>query len=286
MRTACLAGWRIALRRWPVMLALFGSNLVAGLIFAGIAAAWLSSALDASLATRTLLTDLDMNVFVDLLANHGDTLQLLLVGGGFLAVVLALVGVGLNALAVVAVNEDGSLRDCVRRSVDVYSRYVLLAALTAVVYVVGILGVSWLGRALTHWTADSSSEMLIYWLLGAAAAGAALGGLFCTTVHDHARIHCVATGSGALRSYWWALAYVAGREWRAFPLTLVLGSLGLTGWAGYQSVGMLIHTHDTFGLTLSLVWGELFLLGRMLLRVWTFAAESELQMLSERGAGS
>jgi len=41
------------------------------------------------------------------------------------------------------------------------------------------------------------------------------------------------------------------------------------------------QSSSTFGLLLSLLWGQALLLSRMLIRVWTFAAVDELQHLRE-----
>ena len=64
MGQAYALGLRAALRRWPVVVVLFLANLAAGVGFTAATWWWLSWSLDASLATRTLLADLDLNVFV------------------------------------------------------------------------------------------------------------------------------------------------------------------------------------------------------------------------------
>jgi hypothetical protein len=229
-----------------------------------------------------LLTDLDVNVFIDLLAHHGDSLFTLLTTILLLTLTLGLVGIGLTAMVVAAVAEDGGLRAWTRRAVDLYPTYVALAVPATVFDVGSVLGAYSLGRAAVRWTAESTSEMPFYAIVaGATLLGAGLL-LFFTTVHDHARIHCMATGSGAVHAYGWGLRYVAWRERRALPLAVLLLGAGCGLWAVYQSVGMLIRTNAGLGLGVSLVWGELLLLVRMLLRVWLFAAESELQNLTDR----
>ena len=148
--------------------------------------------------------------------------------------------------------------------------------------VASVLGMYVLGRTLVRSVAESPTEMLPYSIVGGTTLATVALLLFFTTVHDHARIHCVATGSGATQAYGWALRYVTRRERRALPLAVLLLGAGFGVWLVYQTVGMFVHTSFSLGLAASLLWGELLLLGRMLLRVWVFAAETELQNLTDR----
>ncbi len=280
MGQAYVWGFTGAVRRWPVVVVLFLANLAAGLCFTAAAWSWLSVSLDKSLATRTLLTELDWNVFVDLFAHHGSSLWMLAGTGILLAAFAVVLGVWLNAVAVVAVGEDGALSDCLRRALSLYPTYLGLGVLANVVNAASVAAGFLIGRGLARWTTESASEMTFYW---AVAAGALVGGcalLFFSTVHDHARVHCTARGAGALRAYTWALRFVGRRQWRALPLALCLLSTGCLIWVVYQTTGMLITADSAGGVALSLVWGELLVLFRMLLRVWYFAATTELQSLS------
>ena len=282
MGAAYVDGFRSALRRWPVVLLAFLASLSTGAVFMAASWSWLSLALDNSLATRTLLTDLDMNVFVDLFLHHGDSWRMLLGAGAMLAAVVAAVTVWLNAITVIACGEDASLGACVRRGVDVYAPFLRLALVALCVDLATLATVYAAAHWLVRWTAESSAEMTFYWISGGAGALGAVVLLFLTTVHDHARIRCVATGSGATRSYLWALAYVARRERRALPLALCLFTSGSAVWIVYQTVGMLMPAHSATGVVVSLLWGQAFMLWRALQRVWSFAAGTELQGLSER----
>jgi len=268
-----------ALRRWPVVLVLFAVNVLTGLCFSAAAWTWLSEALDNSLASRTLLTDLDWNVFVDLLAHHGESLRMLLAGGLLLLIPIMLLGVWLNAAAVVAVSEDGSLGDCLRRGLSMYPAFFGLSLLSNALIGAAVVASGLLGRALTRWVAESASELTFYIAIGAGVSVGALLLVFLVTVHDHARVRSTARGGGMVRPYLWALRFVARREWRALPLALLLLTANLTIWVVYQTVGMLIATNSGHGIVISLCWGQAFLLARMLLRVWSFAAATELQSL-------
>ena len=274
-------GFLAVVRRWPVVIVLFVANLAAGLCFTAAAWSWLSAALDNSLASRTLLTDLDWNVFVDLLVHHGESLRMLLVGGLVLALPAVLFGIWLNAVAVVAVGEDGTLGECLRRGLALYPRFFQLSLVSNTLCAVGVGACLLLARFLARWTAESAFELSVYLAVGAAAL---LGGLllvFLVTVHDHARVRATASGVGALRAYVWALRFVGSREWRAFPLALLLLGAGFVVWVVYQTVGMLVPANSSHGVVLSLVWGEALLCTRMWLRVWCFASVTELQSLRQ-----
>ena len=272
-------GLLAALRRWPVVVVLFVANLAAGLCFTAAAWSWLSAALDNSLASRTLLTDLDWNVFVDLVVHHGQSLRMLLAGALLLALPAVLFGIWLNAVAVVAVGEDGTLGECMWRGLVLYPRFFRLSVLSNTLCAAGVGACVLLGRLLARWTAESTVELTVYLAIGAVTL---VGGsllLFLVTVHDHARVRTTASGVGALRAYVWALRFVGRREWRALPLALLLLATGFAVWVVYQTVGMLVPTNSSRGVALSLVWGESLLCTRMLLRVWCFAAVTELQSL-------
>src|SRR5262249_22981105 len=75
MNAAYVGGRRIAVRQWQMCLVLFAASVAAALCFSAATWIWLSGALDAALPTRTLLSNLDMDVFVDLFTHHSDSLE-------------------------------------------------------------------------------------------------------------------------------------------------------------------------------------------------------------------
>jgi hypothetical protein len=259
------------------VLVLFLGNLAAGVCFTAVAWAWLSLSLDKSLATRTLLTDLDPNVFVDLFARHGASLRMCVVTGLLLALLFCLLGGWFNAMAVLSVSDERGVGDSLRSSLGVYPAFLALWTVTIVLDAAGV-GVAFLtDRGLVRWVTESATEMSFYWASGASLGLGVVWVLVLSVVHDHARIRVVATGSGPVRAYAWALRFVIMGERRALPLAVtVLGSGGAL-WAVYQAVGMLISTTSGPGIALSIGWGQLLLAARLLLRVWLFAAETELQ---------
>ena len=202
---------------------------------------------------------------------------MLLTAGVLLALVFGLLSVWTAATAVLAVGEDATLGECAGRGVRLYPKFLCLSALAGVMHAAGVVAIFLLGRSLVHWAAESPVEGTFYWVT-AASLGAGAFLMFClATLHDHARIRVAATDSGVVQACAWAVAFVAAREVRALPLAglLLAGGLGL--WLLYQTAGMLIPTTSGLGMALSLVGGEVLLLGRMFLRLWLLAAETELQ---------
>ncbi len=107
MVSAFVQGLRTAVQRWPIVLLLFLASVASALSFTAAAWSWLSLALDSSVATRTLLTDLDVNVFIDLFVQHGESLRMLVPVTGLLLSMLCLwsacfAGTGMAMLVLLA----------------------------------------------------------------------------------------------------------------------------------------------------------------------------------------
>jgi hypothetical protein len=281
MSAAYLAGLRTAMRQWRLCMVLFTASFAAALCFTAATWVWLANALDSGLPTRTLLRELDMDVFVDLLVHHGDSLRMLLATAALAAVFFGALSVWLNGAVVAAIADDVGLSDALRRGLGSSPTYFRLWLLAAVSNGTSVLAVFWTARALTRWTAETTSEMTYYWIVGSAGVAAALLVLFFTTAHDYARIRSSITGAGAARAYAWALGFVVRREWRALPLAAALCASGFGMWVIYQTVAMLIPTSSAGAVAGSLVWGQVLMAARAVLRVWWFAAETELQSMNE-----
>jgi hypothetical protein len=281
MKRSYLKGFRTALLRWPLAFLLFAATALPGLVFAATAWLWLAAALDKSLATRTLLTDLDMNVFVDLIGHHGESLWMLLLGGALLVAACWLLGVWLNATTIAAVADDTPLAAAARRGLDLYVTFLGLGLVALAVDALLILGTVGVGRWLIQATANTPSETTVSLIVGGGAGVAGSLVLCFTTIHDHARIHSAATGSGAAAAYVWAVGFVTRREPRAVPLALLLLATGVGVWLVYQTVGTLFVTTWTPAIVLSVLWGEALIFSRMFLRLWGFAAQTELQNMRD-----
>ncbi len=283
MLDAYLLGLRVGLRRWPVVLVLFIASAAAAMSAGAASWLWLRIAFDKSLVTRTLLTDLDMNVFVDLFAHHSGSFQMWLLAVAIAMLIFVVLGVWLNAAAVASVGEDIPVRECLRRGLKVYPTYFRLWVLVTLFNAAVVVAIVFVVHRLTRATAESPSEMAIYWLAAGGLLAGALWLLFSTTVHDHARIRSTVSGTGATRSLLWAVGFVARREPRALALAALLLGSTIAAWVVYQTVGMLITATSVPGVVLSLVWGQVLMLLRMLLRVWSLAAAMQLQHLGRGG---
>ena len=275
-----LLGFRTARRCWPLWGLLFVTSCIAAVGFAGASWLWLSYALDASLATRTLLVDLDLNIFVDLLAHERTSLTMLLAAGAMLVGALWFVGVWLNAIVIASLADEVPLPAAARRAVDLYWRFFRMALCALVADAAIVVAATTAGWYLVS-SMEDPTDLAVY-VVGVACAGAAAGlVLIVTTAHDHARIHSAATDAGAGEALRWALHFVTRGDRRALPLAGVLAATGGLAWLVYQAAGTLLSTAWVPGLVLSLVWGQGLLLFRMFLRVWRFAAQLELQNRSE-----
>jgi hypothetical protein len=277
MRRAYRKGLIVALHRWPLVGVLFVISLLGGGTFMACAWVGLVIVLDGSLATRTLLTSLDINVFVDILVHHGAAVEILGVVALALATFWSFVWIWMNAAVATAVTgEREALRDSFSGAAGKYWTFVRMWTAAMAGHAVIILVAYVVRRLLAHWAASSTNEMTPYWILAACLLSAALALLTVTTIHDHARIRCVETADGAGRCMAWAASYVL-RQPRTVGLTLLLVvTLGLV-WMPYQAVAELIPATSALGLTASLIWAEVFMVLRGLVRVWGFAAAAALQ---------
>jgi hypothetical protein len=172
---------------------------------------------------------------------------------------------------------EAGLREAFRRGLEtsaVYACLLLLAALAVAAFSAAVGCGAWTAWS---WTSESSTALLSDLVVAGGASIWFIGYVFLTAVHDHARIRAAATGAGALAAYGWAWAFVGRGGERAFLFALLLQLSALVLWAGFQFLSLRVPVGALLGVAWSLVWGELFLLARMWMRVWFFAAQSELQ---------
>lgn len=277
------ASLRRALGRWPVVALLFAASLLAGVAFMLVSWRWLAIGLDGSLATRTLLGHLDVNVFVDLVVHRGDLLSMLLVNTVTIAAVFALVWVWLNGIAVFAVLEPHSLATCAARSFSQSRTFVGLWAMSLSVQVATAASVYGVSSFLLRRTAESPNEATYYVIIAACLTAGAFAAFFFSTVHDHARVYSAATRAAAVESYRWALRFLLSAERRAVPLAFVVVAVAGSVWVVYQSVGMLVSADWVPGVLVSMAWGHAYLAARLFARVWAFALAAELQEHFELG---
>ena len=277
MLRAYLDGARRAAARWPLVTILWLLGSLCGAAFALATAAWLSDALEGSLATRTLFREIDANVLVDLYYHHGEGLRMLGVVAALLAAIHTALWWWLHGVLVLALQPDDDREALWSRGLALTPLMVELFVIALVALAVFSAALAGPAYALLRWTRTDPSAFIWYRIGGTTLACWLLGVTFLVAVHDHARIRAVRAGDGAFAAYRWALAFVLRGGERAFPLALLLQVSSVALWAAYQVVGFSFPMTALLGLTGSLLWGAAFLWLRVWVRAWFFAAQTDLQ---------
>lgn len=279
MRETIAAGFADALRRSPLVVMLWQVNLLFGAIFAGLGATALAVTLDGSWYTRSLLHDLDATALFALYTHHLPTFKLLGATAVTLVVLYLTAWVPLYGALVASVcgEEDLGLRDALRAGAGVTSVFLRIGLVALVVFGVLVGGVAVAALAAMRASRLAAVPAAYEAIAVGGVLAAALTWVFCSAVHDHARLRAFLTGDGAVSSYAWAFTFVARGRRRAYPLALALAAVGLLLAALYQVVASQIPADWMTGVVLSILWGQAMLLARSLIRVWLFAAEARLQ---------
>lgn len=278
MLRAYFRGALVATRHWLLVGSVFVVAACFVLAFALASGAFLTDALEGSLATRTLMKDLDPNVLVDLWYHHAEGLRMLGVVAAILAVGHTMAWWWLHGLMILSVQGDSGVpSDRGRRALEVTPTMAQLFFIAVVAVLALTAAIGGPAYALTRWTRSDPSPWVWYRLWAAAAALWVVGYVFLVAVHDHARIRACRTRHGALTCYRWALDFVLRGGERAFPLAVLLQLSAVAMWAAYQAVGLAFPTTAVLGVTGSLAWGAFSLWVRVWVRLWFFAAESQLQ---------
>jgi hypothetical protein len=279
VRRAYLIGVWLAVQCWPLVVVLWLVNVAFGAGFFLASSVWLNHALDDSLPTRTLLYDLDPNVFIDLYYRH-DTGFLMLFGiACLMGVVYLLVWCWLHGGIIFQTYSKGKMRlaDALLHATEVFLRMLQLLIIAALMLALltGVVGgAAWCALAVT---VASPSEIGWYQIGVATGAVWLAGYVFLVAIHDHARIRTCTSGEGAIRAYWWAVRFIIHGGEQALFLAVILNVTALVVWAAFQAVGGTLQPDKGLGMAGILVWGELFLFVRMVLRVWFFGAQGDLQ---------
>lgn len=285
MLRAYLLGAGAATRCWVLIVTLWLITATFGLAGALASGAWLSQALDGSLATRTLARTIDANVLVDLWYHHGEGLHMLLVLAMVLAVVYSVLWWWLHGVVVLSLQRHPAERgEGSGEARGVWTGGLALAPVMAQLFAIALIVLTLFSAAvggpaylLVRWTRSEPAAYIWYEIGGAALVLWLLGWVFLVAVHDQARLRAGRTGDGALAAYRWAFAFVLHGGERAFPLAGALQLTALTLWLAYQAVAASLPMTAILGLSGSLLLGEAFLLLRVWVRVWFFAAQNELQ---------
>lgn len=280
---ALARGMRRAREALPLVVLLWFANAAFGLAAALVGGFWLNDALDASLATRTLAKDLDAYVFLELFVYHADSFRMLLVAVGVLAAFYVLLWCWFDAAIVHATGAGSraSLPDVLSRAsfdAPVLLRLLFVAWLVQAALTALCGGLAWL---CWRWTIASSSEAVPYVIGGAAVAAWALLTVGAVAVHDQARIRACRRHGGALAAYLFAAGFVLRRRPAAYAASFVVLGAAVLAWVGQQLLSALISTEEGPGIGSLVVVGDVFLFARMFVRVWSVAAQGELQRAGE-----
>lgn len=280
MGHALAVGWVAAIRRWPIALLLWAVGAGCGLAFSLISGRWLEVSLNASLASRTLLKDLDLNILGELFQRHNESFRFLIFAAVVLGTAHTLLSVWLNAGVIKSVQDPDTrftLSDMWSEGFLLYRVFfrlwLLATTLEVVIVAATVLGV----RAVQRWLVQSPNELSVY---GAAAGGvvlATIGLIVVIAIHDQARIYVVRRRTGALRAYRWASWFVWHGDRRALALAVALLGIGCTLWVFYQAIADAIPVTSSTGVTMSLIWGQVLLLARAGMRLVAFGAQTDLQ---------
>jgi len=274
MLRAYLRGARLAAARWPLVTALWLFGLAFGLAFALASATWLSDALDGSLATKTLLRHLDVEVLIDLWMHHQEGLRMLLVLAAVFAVAHTALWWWLDGVIIAAIAPSpGSPW---RRGTALVPAMAGLFAIAIVVWLAWTASVVAAAWSLLRLTRESPAPHVWEHIAVPALALWLLGTAWLIAVHDHARLRAGLTRTDPLSAYRWALGFVAGGGENAFALALLLQASGLALWSVYQIIGFSVPLTELIGLNASLIWGQLFLWLRTGVRLWSMAAQRQL----------
>lgn len=278
MMRAYRVGARAAAQRWPLILIVWLTSVAFGLTFALASGAWLTDALDGSLATRTLFHSLDSDVLVDLWYHHREGLRALLILGMVLLAVHTVLWWWLHGVIIASLQlPAGGRGRAWTQGLELAPAMTALWVIAVIVLALFTSVIGWAVYALVDATRSDPAALLWDQIVAAAAILWVIGYVFLVAVHDHARLRVRRAGQSAAAAYRWALGFVVRGGERAFPLACALQVSAAVLWLVYQAIGLTVPMTAVLGLTGSLLWGEVFLLVCMWIRVWSFAAQNELQ---------
>lgn len=279
MLRAFLAGARLAVRCWPLALALWLLSTMFGASFAWASGYWLACALGRSTATRTLLKDLDPNVLVDLYYHHFESFRMLLLLGGFLVTGYTLLWCWLHGVVLATVQGKGHVKlpDAFQRGwsfAALMLRLLVIAVTLQVAFACLVFGSAW---SLWYWTIAGTSALLRDCIAAASAVIWLPGFILLVAIHDHARIRACAHGQGAVSAFLWAARFVLRGGEHAFLLALLLNFTVLLVWGVFESVAWVTPADSALGVSAAVLWAEIFAYTRLSVRIWFFGAQSDLQ---------
>lgn len=281
VRSLVESGWQQARQRIALVGIGLGLSWLTAILFAGFSWMWLERALGDSLPTRTLLTDLDVHVVIDLLVHHRHSMRML-VGQG---VLIAAIGLGawiwLQAATAMAVSSTASLRECSVFGRAHLGRYASLWLMSAAITGAGLMAIVAVARWVERWSVIETSTGGPLALQGAAVAAGLSVYVLVTTWHDHVRIHCALADTRTGPAMLWALRFVLRNALRAAGLTLLCLATNAALLAVYHLASDVVTSGAAFSVPLALVLGQAWVVTRIFLRIWLAASAAALQALEE-----
>ncbi len=258
-------GWSLLRTRLLLGGILYAASAALAFLFGSLAWSWLERSLDSSLPSRTLLTDLDANVVVDLLVHHGESLRMLLGQGILVLIAGLLISVWTQAAVAISFTSDATVGESLRLARSRLGTFGLLWLLN-----VSVTALALAALGLILYLATKTSLVLFNERIGNLLWGTALllGGclvLVSSAIHEQARIHSAATDREAVQAWNWALRFTTVKT--PLPMLIALGAMGVQAlsygiyWAGSE---LFVVTNSTT-LGLSLIWGQLWLMVRIVL---------------------
>lgn len=284
MLRCIVAAGRMLPAMTPVIGAAYGLSAALAAVAAVLTWVWLDGVLDRSLATRTLLSSLDAHIFIDLAVHHGAAVRALgvalgvLMGVGLLAQIWAN---GAFAAAALGTTEGGAPARRAARSLGVLCRLWIIAAAAMAIGVGTILGLS---LAAAVWIPELGLAVPPLAIMAGGLGAALPVGLLLVTVHDHARLRCLARAAdGAIAAYRWAWGFLWNHGRRVTGLAAALGVLTAAVLGAGAGLHWVVPSDSAGGVTASVVLAQGIAIVRSILRAWWLAAEANLQ---RRLAGS
>jgi len=284
-------GYQRSINARIVVAVLYATNLLVALPFAYALRSTFAATVGQSLEPAVLTAGFDFTVISDYVRAHHQALGALYDTAAGALFAYLLVNVFLSGGIVAAVRRDGmsvTVPDVFAGAATYCGRFLRLALIvfsTGAVIVIPALIVVAAGISL--WTEGAVSEV-------PGTIGYALFPLFAVLlmvpvimVYDYARIDVVMTDATVMRrSAWRGVRFLYRRLGRASKLQLALMFLFLVLAALYLFLAEAIGTATPAALILAVLLQQLFVLQRMGLRVFGFAAESALyRELNPEGGG-
>jgi hypothetical protein len=270
---------------------LYAADLLVVLPFAYALRSTLMAAAGASMDYGVLLSGFDFSLIFDLARSHWGAFGALLDAAIGAAIVYFALNVFLSGGILATVRQDGmtvTAADFFAGAARYCGRFFRLAAIVfggGVLVVVPVLAAVF--TLLGLWEDGAQSEIPQTIVLGLEVLGVLLMLVLVVMVYDYARIDTVLTdGTAMRRSAWRGVRFVYRRLGRTIKLQILLVLLFLLLAVVYLALVELVGTSSPAALIATVIVQQLFVVQRIGLRFFGFAAEAVLyRELNPEGGG-